>query len=162
MGGEGQAIGEFEYHQTPIVDHSNDTFAYLWNTSIKFTLPDTKRSSSWARFCYTRSWDFQTIFARGYGLPLLALIGSYRYLRMNCVNYDLVPDLPELIFSFGKGQAVTLTYDDYAMIFSLCIIAFDNAKQFTEIPDHITTPRSSFLQDLHSKWSCGNRIVRCM
>jgi hypothetical protein len=151
----------------PIVEHPNTTFSGLWTTSIKsYTVKSRNIQFPTYSHAVLDPGTFQTILPRGYGLPLLALLGAYRYLWINYIDCARVATLPDLVFTFKEGQTVKLTSEDYVVRmdfdgfdFTLCTIAFDDAKYFPEIPDDTMIMGSSFLRRFHSIWDWENKII---
>jgi len=153
----------------PMINHTNDFFANLWTTPIKsYSTPYREIQFPEQSLAVLDPGTFQTILPRRYGRPLLAQLGSIRYEWMNYIDCARVPDMPELVFTFGQGQTVKLTGADYVVKMgfdeydlSVCTIAFDDAYYFPEIPDDTMILGSSFLRGFHSTWDWENRIVGC-
>jgi saccharopepsin len=172
IGAKDMALEHPDTIKLPIVDHPNVNFTGLWTTPIKsLSIQSASNPHQELPFPgeYTAMLDpgtFQTILPRNYGKELLKYLGAVTYQWINLIDCSIVPDLPDLLFTFGKGQTVRITSEEYVLRisisqFTICTIAIDDNSDHDDIPDDIVVLGSSFLRGFHSIWDWGNRTIGC-
>jgi hypothetical protein len=169
IGAEDKALEYPETIKLPIVNHLNINFTGLWTTSIKSL--SIQVEPNWHKLPfpgeYTAVLDpgtFQTILPKNYGKEVVKFLGGFSYQWINYIQCSLVPDLPDLLFSFGEGQTVRITSEHYVIVISiahvkLCTIAIHDSGDYPELPDDIVILGSSFLRGFHSIWDWGNKTI---
>jgi hypothetical protein len=157
----------------PVIDDPKGKFTRMWTTPIKSLSVDPAIPPHEIPFPgdYMAVLDpgiFQTILPRGIGVEILKLLGAYRYQWINAIDCSLVRTLPDLLFTFGGNQTVSMTSKEYVLkiavlegVPAVCTIAIDDVGEYPDIPDNIVVLGSSFLRGFHSIWDWGNRTISC-
>jgi Eukaryotic aspartyl protease len=110
------------------------------------------------------------ILPRGYGTELHGYFGVIKSDWIRFISCDLIPELPDLLFTLGDGQTVRITSKEYVFRYDyedvtppehVCHVAIDDSSYHSEYPDNVVVLGSPFLRGFHSIWDWGSETISC-